>query len=42
MYYDQFMSTSLTGRFAVRKRGNKRPAGEIMIGMGEEKRRKKK
>jgi hypothetical protein len=32
------MSTSRTGRVVFRKRGNKRPAGEIMTGMGKEKR----
>jgi hypothetical protein len=36
------MSSSGTGRFVVRKRGNKRPAGQMMNGMGKEKRSKKK
>ena len=41
-HYDQFMPTSGTGRIVVRKGGNKRPAGEMMNGMGKESRRKEK
>jgi len=36
------MPTSEPGRVVVRKSGNKRPAGEMMNGMGKESRRKKK
>jgi len=36
------MSTSGTGRVVARKRGNKSPAGEMMNGMGKEKKEEEK